>query len=132
MVDTQNVKSSEQLLRNRYPDDTLTSEFNEPTPVDVNDVDLGAILLTPTSGSKIRVIGYYITAEADQSDGYVRMRFATSDNTIGVLRVDSDATTCSAYVPVNIVGAIDEVITIYSNMTSGLNYFVSVNYQELT
>jgi len=129
MVDTQEVKSSEQLLRNRYPDNTLTVEYNEPTPLDVGDVDLGTVLLTPTSGTKIRILGYYITTEA--GGGYVRLSFATTGNTIGTLWADADATSSSTYVPVNIVGAIDEVITLYSQMASGVNYFISVNYQEL-
>ena len=105
---------------------TFTAEYN---------LDKTALtLITPTSGKKIKVTGVYISTEGATTIGQkIRVYFVTSANTVASFFPSAVANTASTIELSNIVveGAVDEVLSLTSDLGNDKNYYIAVNYEEV-
>ena len=117
---------SQTTILNRHDfTDTFTSEYDE-------DQDAKAII-TPTSGKLLKITGAYITTEGATTIGQkIRLHFATSVDTVASLFPSAVANSPSTISTGDILvqGAVDEPLSLTTNLGDGKNYFVSVNYRE--
>jgi len=110
---------SQTTIANRHDFDTsYTNEFDNN--------QTGATIITPTSGSKVSVKGIYINTEGNS--GYIRVYFGTTGS---IFTIYAGATPASGYVPVNIDGEVDEVVSVTSTVGAQNNYYLLVNYREI-
>ena len=83
-------------------------------------------LATPTGGKKIQVIGVLITG--DDSVFTATIEFITSGITI---TEHFEQGTLGSYIPVNLTGDTDEVVSFTTTGSAGQNWFVTLNYSEI-
>jgi hypothetical protein len=104
---------------------TFTNEY---------DGDLTAeAIITPTSGKSLIITGVYISTEGATTIGQkIRLHFATSDNTVVTLfpaAVSNQSSTIEVD-SIIVQGAVDEVLSLTTNLGDGKNYYIAVNYRE--
>jgi len=89
-----------------------------------------AIVISPTTGKKIKVAGIYISTEGGTSAGNkIRLSFDTSGDT--VCTFFPKTTPDSTSIPNIIVrGEVNEALSISSNLGPDKNYFVAIDYRE--
>jgi hypothetical protein len=100
------------------PPNTVTSSFVG------NQTD--QTLVTPTSGKKIQVIGVLLTS--DDSLFTATIEFLTSGK---VVQSHFEQGTLGAYIPTNVTGTTDEVLSLNISDSAAQNWFVQVNYAEV-
>ena len=83
-------------------------------------------LITPTAGKQIQVIGVLLTS--DDSLFTTTIEFLTSGK---VVQSHFEQGTLGSYIPCNVVGAVDEVLSLNIADSASQNWFVQVNYVEL-
>lgn len=94
------------------------------TIIDANQT--GATIITPTTGKRIKVAGYYIQTAG--TTGTVRLYFPTSANTVGYTQ--AAVAPCSGYVCTVLRGAKNEPLVITNTTGPDRNVFILVNYKE--
>ncbi len=115
---------SQTYIQNRHDFDiTFTAEYD-------ND-QTAATLITPTSGKLIKVTGVYISTEGGtNATDKIRIYFATSGNTICTFYPGTAPPATLQMTTMVVKGARNEVVSITSNLGTGKNYYLAVNYKE--
>jgi hypothetical protein len=80
-------------------------------------------LVTPPTGKKIQVIGVLMTS--DDSLFTAKVEFLTS---VRVIQEHFESGTLGSYIPCNITGATNEVVTLNIAGSTSKNWFIQVNY----
>ena len=104
---------------------TFTSEYDEEQSA--------LTIITPTSGKALKITGVYISTEGATTIGQkIRLHFATSGDTVVSLFPSAVTSAPSTIAIDNIIvqGAVDEVLSLTTNLGDGKNYFIAVNYRE--
>jgi len=83
-------------------------------------------LVTPTAGKKVQVIGVLLTS--DDSLFTTTIEFLTSG---GVVSSHFEQGTLGSYIPCNVTGNADEVLSINISDSAAQNWFIQVNYAEI-
>ena len=83
-------------------------------------------IATPTAGKRLQIIGVLITS--DDSLFTCSIEFLTSGQTI---QEHYEQGSLGTYIPVNITGDTDEVLSINISDSAVSNWFITINYQEL-
>jgi len=119
------ISSPEAILERRDFEKTFTNEYDNN--------QTAATLITPTSGTSLKITGVYIYTEGATTIGQkVRLHFATSGDTVAILypAAVSNQSSKLEMPSVLIRGAKDEVLSITANLGVDKNYCVIVNYKE--
>jgi len=120
-----NLDSLTTIKNNHDFDTTFTNEYDEN--------QTAVTLITPTSGKSLKITGVYISTEGATTIGQkIRLYFATSDDTVATIIPAAVSNQASSMVvsPIIVRGAIDETLKITSNLGSGKNYFICINYKQ--
>ena len=83
-------------------------------------------LITPASGKKLQIIGCQITSDDSLFD--VKVSFATSGK---IVTQHFEQGTLGSYIPLNIEGATNEVLTLDITDSAAQNWFFTINYAEI-
>lgn len=114
---------SQTNILNRHDFDTsFTAEYD-------ND-QTDANLITPTSGTLLKVTGVYISTEGASNAGEkIRLEFSTTGNTVCTFFPKTTPDTFDLD-NVMVKGARNESLQITSDLGTGQNYFIAINYKE--
>lgn len=83
-------------------------------------------LVTPTAGKKLQVIGVFLTSEDALFEAVIE--FLTSGK---VVMKHFESATLGSYIPCNITGNTNEVLSINISNSAGQKWFIQVNYAEV-
>jgi len=83
-------------------------------------------IVTPTASKKLQVIGALITSDDSLFD--VKISFVTSSK---IVTQHFEQGTLGSYIPLNITGATDEVLTLDITGSAAQNWFITINYAEV-
>jgi len=86
----------------------------------------GITLITPTAGKKVQVIGVYLTSE--DAIFVATVEFLVSGQ---VIVKHFESATLGSYIPCNITGNTNEVLSLTITGSAGRDWFVQVNYAEV-
>ena len=104
---------------------TFTSEYDED--------QTALAIITPTSGKALKITGVYVSTEGATTIGQkIRLHFATSVDTVASFFPSAVANSPSIVSTGDILvqGAVNEPLSLTTNLGDGKNYFISVNYRE--
>jgi hypothetical protein len=104
---------------------TFTSEYDEEQSA--------RTIITPTAGKSLKITGVYISTEGATTIGQkIQLHFATSKDTVATLFPAAVANQSStiALEDILVQGAVNEVLSLTTNLGDGKNYFIAVNYRE--
>ena len=115
------VESLTNIANKNAFDKTFTAEY---------DKDHAALtLITPTSGKKIKVTGVRISTEGATAAGAkIRVYFATSGNTVASFYI-TNAVQNTDIEPIIVEGAVNEVLSMTSNLGDDKNFAITINYR---
>ena len=82
-------------------------------------------LITPTAGKQLQIIGVQITSDDAVFD--CKVEFETSGI---IISQHFEQGTLGGYIPVNLTGATDEVLSLTITGSAGQNWFFTINYAE--
>jgi hypothetical protein len=85
------------------------------------------IILTPGSGNQLQIIAVLMTSDASLFTA--TLEFPTSGI---VVQEHFEQGTLGSYIPCNITGAVDESLTFSVDNSADKNWFIIVNYAEVT
>jgi hypothetical protein len=104
--------------------DTFTAEYDKNKEA--------VTIITPTSGSAIRVTGVRVSTEGGAAvTNKVRVYFATSADTIATIYPGTGAAGNVSTGEIVVEGAVDEVVKMTSDLGDDKNFFIAVNYKEI-
>ena len=108
-------------IANRHDfDKTFTAEYSMD--------ETGEVLITPTSGKLIKVVGVYISTAS--TDGKVRVYFSDDENDAINTVLTAYGADSNNYIPSIVRGDRDATLKFDSTLGDGDNFFIVVNYKE--
>jgi hypothetical protein len=114
------IKSQTTIANAHDFTDTFTAEY---------DKDHSAlVLITPTTGKKIKVTGVYLSTEGASAAGKAVKVYFTGDTVVNVYVTNAVQNTVIQDIVLE--GAVNETLKLTSNLGDDKNYFIAVNYRE--
>jgi len=110
--------------------DSIGTVYTVPpntTSVSLSGDQTSTVIVTPTAGDQLQIIGVIMTSDA--STFTATLEFETSNQ---VVQQHFEQGTLGAYLPSNITGNVDEVLSFTVDSSVGKSWFIIVNYAEVT